>query len=210
LNNAYQEANFTKRLSTKSNNMKNIFLTALLATACAAASAATATYTIDPDHTYPSFEAPHMGISIWRGKFNKSSGKITLDKEAKTGTVDITIDINSIDFGHAKLNEHALTADLFHTSKYPQATYTGKLTGFVKGAPTRVVGELTLHGVTKPVELKILSFKCIPHPMLKRELCGADAFVVIQRDQFGIDAGKDYGFKMDTTLRIQVEALKAD
>lgn len=175
--------------------------------ACAPAMAASTTYEIDPSHTYPSFEASHMGVSLWRGKFNSSSGQVVLDKAKGAGTVEVTVDVDSIDFGHDKMNEHARGADLFDVAKYPTATYKGKLEGFVDGAPTKVVGELTLHGVTKPLELKINSFKCIPHPMLKRELCGADALATFQRDAFGISAGKDWGFSMDVTLRIQVEAV---
>lgn len=175
--------------------------------ASAPAVAAPTTYEIDPSHTYPSFEASHMGVSIWRGKFNSSSGKVVLDKAKGAGTVEVVVDTASIDYGHDKMNEHARGADLFDVAKYPTATYKGKLEGFVDGAPTKVVGELTLHGVTKPLELKINSFKCIPHPMLKRELCGADASASFQRDAFGIDAGKDWGFSMDVTLRIQVEAV---
>lgn len=175
--------------------------------ASAPAVAAPTTYEIDPSHTYPSFEASHMGVSIWRGKFNSSSGKVVLDKAKGVGTVEVVVDTASIDYGHDKMNEHARGADLFDVAKYPTATYKGKLEGFVDGAPTKVVGELTLHGVTKPLELKINSFKCIPHPMLKRELCGADASASFQRDAFGIDAGKDWGFSMDVTLRIQVEAV---
>lgn len=169
--------------------------------------AASTTYEIDPSHTYPSFEASHMGVSLWRGKFNSSRGQVVLDKAKGAGTVEVTVDVDSIDFGHDKMNEHARGADLFDVAKYPTATYKGKLEGFVDGAPTKVVGELTLHGVTKPLELKINSFKCIPHPMLKRELCGADALATFQRDAFGISAGKDWGFSMDVTLRIQVEAV---
>src|SRR5690606_12439269 len=172
------------------------------------ATAATVRYDIDPGHTFPSFEADHMaGLSVWRGKFNRSSGGITLDRAAGSGTVEVAIDTASIDFGHDALNEHARGADLFDTAKYPQATYTGQLVDFVDGRPTRVAGELTLHGVTRPVELEIRSFKCMPHPMLKRELCGADALATIQRDEFGMSAGKDYGFSMAVTLRIQVEAI---
>src|SRR3546814_11575564 len=113
----------------------------------------------------------------------------------------------SIDFGHDKLNEHARGAELFDATKYPQATYTGQLRDFVDGKPTRVVGELTLHGVTRPVELEIRSFKCMQHPMLKRELCGADALAPIPRDDIGLAAGKEHGFCMAVTLRIQVEAI---
>jgi polyisoprenoid-binding protein YceI len=175
-----------------------------------AAVAAPATYEVDPGHTYPSFEADHMGISVWRGKLNTSSGKIVLDKEAGTGTVEITMDLASIDFGHDALNKWAVGPEFFDAAKYPKATYKGKLTGFGKEGKPNVTGELTLHGVTKPVDLKVNLFKCIPHPMLKRDYCGADALAVIQRDQFGLTAGKDYGFSMDVTLRIQVEAVKAE
>jgi polyisoprenoid-binding protein YceI len=189
---------------------RSLLVLATLA-ASAAAGAAPVTYTIDPDHTYPSFEADHMGgLSVWRGKFDKTSGKIVLDKAAGTGLVDVTIDAASVDYGHAKMNEKAKSDELFDVAKFPQATYKGRLEGFKNGAPTRVAGELTLHGVTKPVELKIESFKCTQHPMLKREVCGADALATFDRSQFGIDAGKKYGFKMDVTLRIQVEALQAE
>lgn len=174
------------------------------------ASAATATYIVDPDHTYPSFEADHMGISVWRGKLNKTTGKVMLDKAAGKGDVDIVLDLASIDFGQDALSKWASGPDFFDTAKYPQATYKGKLEGFSKGVPSKVVGELTLHGVTRPVELKINSFNCVPHPMLKREVCGADALATFNREEFGLKAGKDYGFDMKVTLRIQVEAIQAE
>lgn len=191
--------------------MKIIQWAALLSlVGSASAVAAPVTYEIDPTHTYPSFEADHFGgLSVWRGKFDKSSGKIILDKAAGSGTVDVVIDAASVDYGLPIMNDKAKSSELFDVAKYPQATYKGKLDGFVNGAPTKVVGDLTLHGVTKPVELKILSFKCIQHPMYKRELCGADALTTIKRDDFGMDAGKTYGFSMDVTLRIQVEAIAA-
>lgn len=190
--------------------MKKLLLLPLLACAFGAASAAPATYKIDPDHTFPSFEADHMGISVWRGKFNKNSGTVVLDKAAGTGTVDITIDTASVDFGQEALNKWAAGPDMFDVPKFGPARYKGKLTAFEKGVPTQLVGELTLHGVTKPVNLQIALFKCIQHPMLKREMCGADAYGTFKRDDFGIVAGKDYGFKMDVALRIQVEAVIAD
>ena len=181
---------------------------ALLSATVFPAFAENAHYTIDPMHTYPSFEADHMGISIWRGKLDKSSGGVNLDKAAGTGDVDVTIDLSSIDFGLDALNTWAKGKDFFDVANHPTATYKGKLVDFVDGAPTRVVGTLTLHGVSRPVDLKIGLFKCIPHPIFKRELCGADASGTFDRSQFGLSAGKDYGFKMDVPLRIQVEALK--
>ena len=165
-------------------------------------------YTIDPMHTYPSFEADHFGVSVWRGKMNHSSGTVTLDRAAHSGSVNVTIDLSSIDFGLDALNTWAVGTEFFNTAQFPQATYVGRFTHFKDGAPTQVEGNLTLHGITRPVSLTINTFACKPHPMLKREWCGADAFATFQRDQFGLSAGKDYGFKMDVTLRIQVEGLK--
>jgi polyisoprenoid-binding protein YceI len=182
----------------------------LLGAAIGAACAAPVTYNIDPAHTYPSFEADHMGISVWRGKFNGNSGTVVLDKAAQTGSVDVSIDTGSVDFGLDALNKWAVGEKLFDVAKFGPARYKGKLTGFVNGAPTEVAGELTLHGVTKPVTLKLALFKCIQHPMLKREVCGADAVGSFKRDEFGLDAGKAYGFKMDVPLRIQVEAIAAE
>jgi polyisoprenoid-binding protein YceI len=191
-------------------NTKHL-LAALLALPAAAVIAAPTTYQIEPTHTYPSFEADHMGgLSVWRGKFNKTSGSVTFDKAAQQGSVDITVDIDSIDYGFDLMNTKAKSEELFDAAKYPTATYKGKLAGFKKGVPTKVMGDLTLRGITKPVQLNIVSFKCMPHPMVKREVCGADAMATFKRDDFGMAAGKDWGFKMDVTLRIQVEALAAE
>lgn len=178
-----------------------------------AATAAPVTYTIDPDHTFPSFEADHFGgLSTWRGKFNKTHGTVTLDKAAGTGNVDITVDMDSVDFGLDALNSESKKPSLFDVGKYPTATYKGKLAGFADGKPTRVDGQLTLHGVTRPMVLRINTFKCVPDPdpRYKRERCGADALATFKRDDFGMDSGKDYGFLMDVTLRIQVEAVAAE
>ncbi len=180
-----------------------------LAMASATAMAAPVSYTIDPTHTYPSFEADHMGISFWRGKMNKNSGTVVLDKAAATGKVEIEIDLTSIDFGLPAMNAWATDKDFFNVDKSPRASYKGTLEKFVDGSPTQVTGTLTLNGQTQPVNLTIHRFKCIPHPMLKRELCGADASGSFKRDAFGLTAGKDYGFSMDVGLRIQVEAVAA-
>jgi polyisoprenoid-binding protein YceI len=178
-----------------------------MALASGSAIAAPVSYTIDPTHTYPSFEADHMGLSYWRGKMNKNSGLVVLDKEAGTGTVEIAIDLASINFGLEAMNAWAVGEKFFDVKKSPTATYKGRLDKFVGGSPTVVSGELTLNGHTKPVNLAITRFKCMPHPMLKREFCGADASASFKRDEFGLDAGKDYGFNMDVALRIQVEAV---
>ncbi len=182
---------------------------AALFAATFAAQAAPVAYNIDPQHTYPSFEADHMGISTWRGKFDHTSGTVTMDREAGTGTVDIVVDMNSGDFGLDALNKMAKGKELFESAKYPKAHFKGTLEGFTDGAPTRAVGTLELHGKTNPVTLDIKKFKCIQHPMFKREDCGADIYATIDREQFGMAAGKEYGFSMAVDLRIQVEAIAA-
>lgn len=172
------------------------------------ANAAPVTYTIDPSHTYPSFEAPHMGISWWRGKVNSREGKVVLDREAQTGTVDLTLDAASVDFGHDKMNEHALSEDFFNVAEHPTITYTGKIT-FADGVPSGVDGQMTLLGNTQPLKLQIVSFKCIEHPLLKREVCGVDAVGQFNRAAFGMDKYAD-GPLGEVKLRIQAEALRAE
>ena len=189
-------------------NTKHLIIAALALGTSACAFAAD-TYTIEPNHTYPSFEADHMGgLSVWRGKFTNTTGSISLDRKNKTGSVDITIDANTLDFGHAKMNEHAKGADMFDVAKFPTATYRASSITFKGDQPTEINGELTLHGVTKPVKLTIKQFKCIQHPMFKREACGADASASFNRSDFGIDYGVQMGFNPTVKLAIQVEALK--
>ena len=191
--------------------MNRLVLASIAALTSASAFAAPVTYILDPHHTYPSFEADHMGgLSVWRGKFTETVGKVVYDKDAKSGSIEVTVDMSSINFGMPKLDEHAKSAEMFDVAKYPTATYKGTLGGFANGAPTTVTGNLTLHGVTKPVTLKINSFKCIQHPMLKKEVCGADASGTFSRADFGVNYGQQYGFKQDVLLHIQVEAVKAD
>ena len=191
--------------------MNRFLLASIAGFLSAGALAAPVTYNIDPAHTYPSFEADHFGgLSVWRGKFTSSSGKIVMDATAKTGTVDITIDIASIDYGMAKMNEHAKSAEIFDAAKFPTATYKGKLAKFVGNAPTEVQGEFTLHGVTKPLTLNIVQFKCMQNPMSKKETCGADARATLNRSDFGVSYGAAYGFKQEVNLQIQVEGVRAD
>ncbi len=182
-----------------------------LVMAAGAAVAAPVTYNIDASHTYPAFEADHMGgLSLWRGKFNKTSGKVVLDVAAKTGEVEVSIDMASVDFGHDGMNTHAKGADIFDVEKFPTATFKGKVSKWNGEAPAEVDGELTLHGVTKPLKLTVNSFLCKPNPMNRRETCGADASATFARDAFGVSYGKDFGFKMDTKLLISIEAVKVN
>lgn len=184
---------------------RSILLAALIA-AAAPSFAAGVRYTIDPAHTYPSIEMEHMGISIFRGKFDRTSGQVLLDRAARSGLVDVQVDTASIDFGHDKMNEKARTADYLDAARYPSAAYKGRLL-FDGDVPVAVDGQLTLHGETRPLKLTIHRFKCIEHPLRKREVCGADAEGELDRTAFGITRGTDGG-KGQIRLRIQVEALR--
>jgi len=174
---------------------------------CATANSAPMTYDIDTNHTYPSFEADHGGMSLWRGKFSGATGTVVLDKDANSGSVDIDIDMSTIDFGHQGLNDHSKTADMFDVEQFPTATYTGNLAGFSGGSPTSIDGTLTMHGVSQPLQLAINTFACRVDPRQNREVCGADASATLDRSDWGVDFGSAFGFKMDVTLRIQIEAL---
>ena len=182
------------------------FVTAVTGPAFAAAD----NYEIEPNHTYPSFEFSHMGISVWRGKFDRTSGRISIDRAAGTGTAEIVIDTTSINFGLDKMDEAARSEDWFNVAKFPTATYKGTLK-FAGDVPKMVEGQFTLLGVTRLAKLTINSFKCIPHPMLKKEVCGADAEGDLNWSEYGMKHSKyGEGDAGRVHLRIQVEAVKQD
>ena len=189
---------------------KTLLIVAAALTAAVSFSAVAAdTYMLDPTHTYPSFEADHFGgLSVWRGKFTKSSGMVTLDRAAKTGTVDVTVDPASVQTGNPKLDEHLQSDAFFDVTKYPSVTYKGTDIKFDGDKPVEVIGSLTMHGVTKPLNLTVDSFKCMQHPVLKREVCGVEASAHFNRADYGMDFGSKYGFSMDTKLDIQAEGIK--
>ena len=188
---------------------RSSLLIALLLSA-SAASVSAQTYTIEPGHTYPSFEADHLGISFWRGKFTKTTGNVVLDRAAANGgSLNITIDASSIDFGHKKMNEHATGKDMFNVEKFPTVTYRSTALKFEGEKLVGVEGEMTMLGVTRPMPLVVNHFKCIMHPMLKREVCGADAHARFDRSDFGLNYGLPR-FAPEVKLAIQVEAVKAD
>ncbi|CAK0746722.1 Polyisoprenoid-binding protein [Gammaproteobacteria bacterium] len=169
--------------------------------------AASETYTIDGKHTYPRFEYSHFGYSTQIGRFDKTSGQIVIDRTAKTGSVDIIIDAKSVDTGSPIFNEHIQGEDFFDTGKYPTITFKSNRLKFKDDQVSEVDGQLTVKGVTKPVKLTITSFHCMPHPMLKKDACGANAIAKIKRTEF--NAGK-YAPHVsdDVTLSIAVEAIK--
>lgn len=190
--------------------MKRITLPAAFAAALLAAFTASAeieTFTVDPNHTYPAFEIGHFGYSTQRGRFNKTTGKITLDTAAKRGSADIAIDTGSVSTGHSKLEEHLRSEDFFNSAKYPQMTFKSNNFAFEGDKVKSAAGDLAINGVSRPVTLRAEYFNCAPHPMLKKKVCGAELTTTIKRSDFGI---KTYlpALADDVLLRINVEAIK--
>ena len=182
-------------------------LFALVLVALPATLSAADHYVIDSEHTYPSIEFAHMGLSTWRGKFNHTTGRISIDRAARTGSVEVSVDTSSINFGLPRMDEKARGADAFDVAKFPNATYRGTLR-FVGDEPKSVEGELTLLGATRPLRLDIHSMRCMPHPLTKKEVCGADASGELDWKDFGMRIGRSGMTRV--RLLIQVEALRED
>lgn len=149
--------------------------------------AAPESYTIDPAHTYPNFSINHLNFSTMHGRFNKTSGKITVDQAKKTGTVNVTIDAASVDTGFQKRDDHLRSPDFLNVAEFPEITYKSTQVTLKDDGSATVQGSLTLAGVTKPVALSVRKMNCGVHPMdPKKYVCGFDAFARIKRSDFGI------------------------
>ena len=169
--------------------------------------AAPETYTIDPRHTFPSFEVSHLGMSLQRGRFNKTSGKVTVDREARTGTLDVAIDANSVDTGLDKLAEHIRAEDFLHASQFPTIVFKGTKFTFDGEKVKAVEGELTMRGVARPVTLIAQQFNCVNHPVNKKPMCGGEFTANIRRSDWGMKYGVP-NLGDDMLLRINVEATR--
>ncbi|NHC05821.1 YceI family protein [Azonexus fungiphilus] len=187
--------------------MKKQLASLVLALAAASpALAAPETYTVDGTHTFPRFSYSHLGYSTQLSRFNSTSGKVVYDAAAKTGTVDIVIDAKSVDTGYATFNEHIQGEDFLDTAKFPTATFKSTKVVFEGDKPARIEGQLTIKGVTKPVTLTVTDFKAAPHPMLKKNAIGANAWTVIKRSEF--NAGKYAPYVGDDVrIDIAIEAI---
>ena len=187
--------------------MKRLMLASAFAAFTVAAHAAPVTYTIDNSHTYPYFSYNHLGFSNQTHRFTKTTGSITLDRAARTGSADVVIDTKSVDTGHAVFNEHIQAADYFDTAKYPAITFKGSKIDFKGDQPVSLSGDITIKGVTKPITFEISQFNCGFHPMRRVETCGANAVTKIKRSDFNM--GKSAPFVSDdVTLTLAVEAFK--
>lgn len=186
----------------------NKFISAtILGVSAASAFAAPETFVIDGTHTFPRFSYSHLGYSTQLSRFDKTSGKVVFDQAGKTGSVDIAIDMKSVNTGYATFNEHLQAEDFFDTARYPTATFKSTKIAFDGDKPARIEGSLTIKGVTRPVTLTVTSFQAMPHPMLKKDAIGANAYTTIRRSEF--NAGK-YAPHVGDEVRIDIalEAIK--
>ena len=166
------------------------------------------TYVIDPVHSQPMFEVRHMGYSLQRGTFSKASGTITLDRAAKKGAIDVTIDTTSVKTIDPRLDTHVRGEDFFNVAKYPTMSFKSTALSFDGDRVVGADGELTLLGVTKPVKLTVANFVCGDHPFNKKPMCGAEVTSAIKRSDWGMKYGVPKAVGDDVKIMIPVEAYK--
>ena len=188
--------------------IRNTLIASALAAATLCAQAQTATYAIDPTHTFATFEISHFGTSTNRGRFDKKSGTVQLDKAAKTGKLDITIETGSINSGTAAFDKHLQSKDFFNTAEFPTARFVSDKFNFNGDKVSEISGMLTLLGKTHPVTLKATQFNCYNSPMLKVEVCGGDFETTVVRSLYGMAWGLNFGFSDAVRLVVQAEAIK--
>lgn len=164
-----------------------------------------AEYAIDPTHTYASFEIDHHGFSLQRGWFNQTSGVVDFDPEAKTGRVDIRIAVASLDTGMAKRDEILLGENWFKAKDFPDILFRSDKLVFTDDKLTAVEGQLVMLGEIRPMRLEVSRFKCGLNLANRKRGCGADAFGVLRRSEFGMQQGIPF-IGDEVRLRIQVEA----
>lgn len=185
-----------------------MLLAGLLA-AFAVTASAQETYVVDPVHSQPQYEARHIGFALQHGNFGKLTGKVTLDRTAKTGAVDLTIDATTIRSNDPRLDAILKGERFFNVEKYPTLTFKSSSVTFDGDRVVGVDGELTMLGVTKPASFKVANFNCGENPFNKKAMCGADATGTIKRSEWGMTNGLQISNPADDIkLVIPIEAYK--
>ena len=187
----------------------SVFALAIAGLFATAVQAAPATYAIDPTHTFATFEIDHNGASTNRVRFDRKSGTVEFDRDAKAGKVEVVLEMESLSSGTAAFDKHLKSADIFNVAKFPQAKFVSDKFVFDGDKLKEVTGHLTILDKTQPVTIKANKFTCYPNAMLqKRETCGGDFEAVIDRTAFGVNYGVDYGFPKQVRLVMSIEAVK--
>jgi polyisoprenoid-binding protein YceI len=186
---------------------QTLIAAAALALVAAAAHAEPVTYHFDPAHTWTTWEIPHMATSTLRGRFDRKEGSVTIDRAARTGKLEITIDTTSINTGVEPFNKHLSSKDFFNVAEFPTAKFSADQFAFDGDQVKSVTGTLTMLGKSLPLTLTASHFNCYDHPMIKRQVCGGDFDVTIQRSLWGMAYG--IGYSADAVkLHVQVEAVR--
>jgi len=190
-----------------------VTIRALLASVVAAiaipAIAAEESFVVEPVHSQPSFETRHIGMSPQRGNFGKVSGKVTLDRAEKKGTIDITIDATSIRTFDARLDAIVKGERFFNVETFPTLTFKSDKVTFDGDRVVGVDGDMTMIGVTKPVSFKVVNFTCGENPFNKKPMCGAEATATIKRSDWGMTNGLNINNPGDEVrLMIPIEAYR--
>lgn len=190
--------------------MKKIFAFALASLLLAApAYAAPEKYTFDPLHTQIVFKVSHLGFSKSQGRFTKFDGGFTFDKEKPTASsIDVTIDANSINMMSAEWDDHLKQENFFNVKKFPTITFKSKKVTVTGENTGNIAGDLTILGVTKPVDLDVEFNKLGQHPMSKAQVAGFSATAYFKRSDFGMNYGVEMGLGDDVTIEIQVEGIQ--
>jgi len=190
--------------------MRKTMIASILMTVPLVSFASAESYTIDPTHTYPHFKISHLGFSTMQGRFNKTSGTLTVDKAGKTGSVDIIIDATSVDTGFKKRDDHLRSPDFLSAAEFPEITYKSNKVKINADNSAVVEGSLTIMGTSKPVTLDVSKMHCGIHPMdpkKQKYVCGFDATAKIKRADFGINYGLP-AIGDDMELSFEVEAIR--
>ena len=182
---------------------------AALALVAAQARGAPETFVIEPAHTFPYFEVSHLGISTHRGRFERTSGDIVLDRETGTGSIDIAIDTSQVSTGSGMLDALLKGEDFFNTARFPVMTFRARTIAFEGGVPKSALGEFTLLGVTRPLALGIVHFGCTRLPFLVQLTCGANVEARIKRSDFGMTSYSAF-VGDEVKLVIQIEAVRQE
>lgn len=186
--------------------LKPLATATLLAILAGSSLAAPVTYEVDGSHSFPRFSYSHFGLSTQLSSFSRTSGQVVFDAQARSGSVDITIDTTSVNTGFADFNGHIQAEDFLDTARHPQATFKSTRVVFEGDKPRSIDGVLTIKGVSRPVTLNVTSFLAMPHPMLKKPALGANAHTTIKRSEF--NAGKFAPYVGDEVrIDIAIEAI---
>ena len=164
-------------------------------------------YRFDPEQSFVYFEVLHFGTSTLRGRFGQIDGYVELDRAAASAWASLRIPTAQVDTGMPAFDARLREPDLLASDAYPMATFVAARFRFDGPQITALRGELTLRGVSQPLELRALHFGCHTHPQLQREVCGGDFEGELERAAFGASFGMPFVANR-VRLLVQVEGIR--